>query len=69
MTHFATFFKCFKRPYLCPFESNNNRKNEIFIGTVLDALSLILWYLSKVGLVIPFSDEVTKYQSDERNIH
>lgn len=59
MTHFARFFKCFRRSYLCPFgNNNNNNNNKIVIGTVLGAFILhyllILWYLSKTDLIVPF---------------
>lgn len=38
MTHFARFFKCFRRPDLCPFgNNNNNNNNRLFTGTVLGA--------------------------------
>lgn len=72
MTHFARFFKCFRRPGLCPF-GNNNNSNKIFIGTVLRAFVLhyllILWYLSKTDIIVPFSDELTDDQADKRNSH
>lgn len=47
MTHFARFFKCFRRPDLCPF-GNNNNSNKIFIGTVRGAF--VLHYLLILGI-------------------
>lgn len=69
MTHFARFFKCFRRPDLCPFGNNNNR---IFAGTVLGAF--ILHCLQFFGILArktlsDFLDEVTEYQTDKRNLH
>lgn len=62
MTHFARYFKCFRRPDLCPF-GNKNNNNKVFLGaaqvlfiwhSLSLSLSLILWNLSNIDVFIPF---------------